>query len=97
MQIKARLSNMINEQTAEDNRTSSNMETAAGRAELCEQEMAAPNNVNFLEEINWQDPFPTEEEQTAAAQREKRKRLQEEESCRFTQQILSGVEYIHRV
>ena len=26
----------------------------------------------------------------------KRKRLQEEEACRFTQQIISGVEYIHK-
>ena len=27
----------------------------------------------------------------------KRKRLQEEEACRFVQQIVSGVEYIHKV
>ena len=27
----------------------------------------------------------------------KRKRLQEEEACRFMQQIISGVEYIHKV
>ena len=27
----------------------------------------------------------------------KRKRLQEEEACKFIQQIISGVEYIHKV
>ena len=27
----------------------------------------------------------------------KRKRLQEEEACKFVQQIISGVEYIHKI